>query len=177
MNAGSPGADAAGLTGAGALVLAIETSCDDTSVAVLAGGRTLRSHLIAAQDIHRLYGGVVPELASRAHLELLPPMVARALAEAGVGSGDLTGVAVTNAPGLVGSLVVGVAFAKAYGPRKLVMYPVRADLYLGMADSTAARRTLGEAIAFADSLPPGQRSESTLASLKKKLAGISPGGP
>ena len=69
------------------------------------------------------------------------------------------------------------AFAKAYGPRKLVMYPVRADLYLGMADSTAARRTLGEAIAFADSLPPGQRSESTLASLKKKLAGISPGGP
>ena len=100
--------------GAGALVLAIETSCDDTSVAVLERGTTLRSHLIAAQDVHRLYGGVVPELASRAHLELLPPMVERALADAGITARDLTGIAVTHAPGLVGSLVVGVAFAKAY---------------------------------------------------------------
>jgi len=96
------------------LTLAIETSCDDTSVAVLEGGARLRSHLIAAQDVHQLYGGVVPELASRAHLELLPPMVERALADAGVRPADLTGIAVTNAPGLVGSLVVGVAFAKAY---------------------------------------------------------------
>jgi len=100
--------------GAGSLVLAIETSCDDTSVAVLERGVTLRSHLIAAQDVHRLYGGVVPELASRAHLELLPPLVEKALAEAQVKPLELTGVAVTNAPGLVGSLVVGVAFAKAY---------------------------------------------------------------
>lgn len=100
--------------GAGALVLAIETSCDDTSVAVLERGVRLRSHLIAAQDVHRLYGGVVPELASRAHLELLPPMVERALADAGVAPSELTGVAVTHAPGLVGSLVVGVAFAKAW---------------------------------------------------------------
>jgi N6-L-threonylcarbamoyladenine synthase len=97
------------------LVLGIETSCDDTSVAVLEDGRTLRSHLIAAQDVHRLYGGVVPELASRAHLELLPPLVERALAEAEVAAHDLTGIAVTRAPGLVGSLVVGVAFARAYG--------------------------------------------------------------
>ena len=113
----SPAAGAgehASVAGAGALVLAIETSCDDTSVAVLEGGTRLRSHLIAAQDIHRLYGGVVPELASRAHLELLPPMVTRALAEAEVGAGELTGIAVTHAPGLVGSLVVGIAFAKAY---------------------------------------------------------------
>lgn len=101
--------------GTAGLVLGIETSCDDTSVAVLEAGRTLRSHLIAAQDVHRLYGGVVPELASRAHLELLPGLVERALAEAGVGAGDLTGIAVTRAPGLVGSLVVGVAFAKALG--------------------------------------------------------------
>ena len=100
--------------GAGSMVLAIETSCDDTSVAVLERGVTLRSHLIAAQDVHRLYGGVVPELASRAHLELLPPLVEKALAEAQVKPLELTGVAVTNAPGLVGSLVVGVAFAKAY---------------------------------------------------------------
>jgi N6-L-threonylcarbamoyladenine synthase len=108
-----PGAGV-GVSGAGALVLAIETSCDDTSVAVLERGVTLRSHLIAAQDVHRLYGGVVPELASRAHLELLPPMVERALADAGIGGDQLTGIAVTHAPGLVGSLVVGVAFAKAY---------------------------------------------------------------
>ncbi|MCE9626671.1 MAG: tRNA (adenosine(37)-N6)-threonylcarbamoyltransferase complex transferase subunit TsaD, partial [Candidatus Eisenbacteria bacterium] len=100
--------------GAGELILAIESSCDDTSVAVLERGVTLRSHLIAGQDIHKLYGGVVPELASRAHLELLPPMVEKALAEANVSPRELTGIAVTNAPGLVGSLVVGVAFAKAY---------------------------------------------------------------
>ncbi len=96
------------------LVLGIETSCDDTSVAVLEDARTLRAHLIAAQDVHRLYGGIVPELASRAHLELLPPMVERALAEAGAKPEQLTAIAVTHAPGLVGSLVVGVAFAKAY---------------------------------------------------------------
>ena len=100
---------------AGRLVLGIETSCDDTSVAVLEDGRALRAHLIAAQDVHRLYGGVVPELASRAHLELLPRLVARGLSEAQVAPGELTGIAVTRAPGLVGSLVVGVAFARAYG--------------------------------------------------------------
>ena len=97
------------------LVLAIESSCDDSSVAVLEDGRRLRAHLIAAQDLHQLYGGVVPELAARAHLELLPRMVARAIQEAEVSPHDLTGVAVTHAPGLVGSLVVGVALAKAYG--------------------------------------------------------------
>jgi N6-L-threonylcarbamoyladenine synthase len=96
------------------LVLGIETSCDDTSVAVLERGERLRAHLIAAQDVHRLYGGVVPELASRAHLEHLPGLVARALDEAGVSPRELTGIAVTHAPGLIGSLVVGVAFAKAY---------------------------------------------------------------
>jgi N6-L-threonylcarbamoyladenine synthase len=97
------------------LVLGIETSCDDTSVAVLDRGRRLRAHLIAAQDVHRLYGGVVPELASRAHLALLPKLVADALDEAQVQPRDLTAIAVTNAPGLVGSLVVGVAWARAYG--------------------------------------------------------------
>jgi len=106
--------DPAPVGGAGRRVLAIETSCDDTSVAVLEDGVNLRSHLIAAQDVHRLYGGVVPELASRAHLELLPPMVERALGDAGLRADELTGVAVTHAPGLVGSLVVGVAFAKAW---------------------------------------------------------------
>jgi N6-L-threonylcarbamoyladenine synthase len=78
-------------------------------------GMQLESHIIAAQDIHKLYGGIVPELASRAHLELLPDMVPRALEEAGVEPADLTAIAVSHVPGLVGSLVVGVAFAKAYG--------------------------------------------------------------
>ena len=98
----------------GRWVLGIESSCDDTSVAVLEDGRRLRSHLIAAQDLHRLYGGVVPELAARAHLELLPTLVRRALEEAELEPRRLSGVAVTRAPGLVGSLVVGVAFARAY---------------------------------------------------------------
>jgi N6-L-threonylcarbamoyladenine synthase len=97
------------------LVLGIESSCDDSSVAVLEDGRTLRAHLIAAQDLHQLYGGVVPELAARAHLELLPRLIERALAEASITARDLTAIAVTHAPGLVGSLVVGVALAKAYG--------------------------------------------------------------
>jgi N6-L-threonylcarbamoyladenine synthase len=97
------------------LVLGIESSCDDSSVAVLEDGRTLRAHLIAAQDLHQLYGGVVPELAARAHLELLPRLVERALAESAIAARDLTAIAVTHAPGLVGSLVVGVALAKAYG--------------------------------------------------------------
>ena len=104
-----PGPDAA------RLVLGIETSCDDCSVAVLEDGARLRAHLIAAQDVHRIYGGIVPELASRAHLELLPRMVREALTEAGVEPDALTAIAVTRAPGLVGSLVVGVAFARAYG--------------------------------------------------------------
>jgi len=102
------------MTGAARLVLGIETSCDDTSVAVLEQGSILRAHRIAAQD-HRLYGGMVPGLASRAHLELLPRLVERVLHEARVGPRELAAIAVTRAPGLVGSLVVGVAFAKAYG--------------------------------------------------------------
>src|SRR4029077_16814331 len=85
------------------LVLGIETSCDDTSVAVLEDGRRLRSHLIAGQDVHRLYGGVVPERASRAHLELLPKLVSAALEEADAAPGELTAIAVTRAPALVGS--------------------------------------------------------------------------
>ncbi|HTO89919.1 MAG TPA: tRNA (adenosine(37)-N6)-threonylcarbamoyltransferase complex transferase subunit TsaD [Candidatus Sulfotelmatobacter sp.] len=97
------------------LVLGIESSCDDSSVAVLEDGHTLRAHLIASQDVHRLYGGVVPELAARAHLEYLPRLVRQALEEARLDATEITGIAVTRAPGLVGSLVVGVAFAKALG--------------------------------------------------------------
>ncbi len=96
------------------LVLGIESSCDETAAAVLADG-ALRSNVVESQDpIHARYGGVVPELASRRHLEVVLPVVARALDDAGVGLGDLDGIAVTHGPGLVGSLLVGLSVAKAF---------------------------------------------------------------
>jgi len=96
------------------LVLGIETSCDETAVAVVDDGVTIRSNVVGAQlDLHRPYGGVVPEIAARAHLDLLVPTLDRALQEAGAGYGDLGGVAVTIGPGLAGALLVGVAAAKS----------------------------------------------------------------
>jgi N6-L-threonylcarbamoyladenine synthase len=95
------------------LVLGIETSCDDTAAAVIQDGRHALSSIIASQLVHHEFGGVVPELASRAHLDLLGPVVDRALAEARVTLEDLDAIAVTRGPGLLGSLVVGVAYAKA----------------------------------------------------------------
>src|SRR5437867_5461919 len=97
-------------------VLGIETSCDETSAAVLSGrgdSATLESLVILSQDVHRVFGGVVPEIASRAHLTAIVPVVERALADAGVTRGAVGGVAVTTGPGLVGALLVGVSFAKA----------------------------------------------------------------
>jgi N6-L-threonylcarbamoyladenine synthase len=96
------------------IVLGIETSCDETAAAVLDGGRKILSSVVASQDgVHGPYGGVVPELASRQHVEVVLPVIRRALAEAGVGLGDLGGLAVTQGPGLVGSLLVGCSVAKA----------------------------------------------------------------
>ena len=95
------------------VVLGIESSCDDTAAAVVAGGR-LRSTVISSQHVHTEFGGVVPELASRAHQRLIIPIVERALGEAGVAKTDLDAVAVTYGPGLAGSLLVGLSFAKAY---------------------------------------------------------------
>ena len=98
------------------LILGIETSCDETSAAVLTGGGAasqLASLVILSQDVHRVFGGVVPELASRAHLTSIVPVAERALADAGASLGDIDAVAVTNGPGLVGALLVGVAFGKA----------------------------------------------------------------
>ncbi len=98
----------------GELILGIETSCDETAASVVAGGSTVLSSVVSSQvDLHARYGGVVPEIASRAHVELLTPVVAQALVEAGVTSDDLTAVAATHGPGLVGSLLVGVSAAKA----------------------------------------------------------------
>jgi N6-L-threonylcarbamoyladenine synthase len=95
-------------------VLGIETSCDETAVAVVEDGFSLRSNLIASQvDLHRRFGGVVPEVASRAHVEALNPLLDQLLSETGLRFGDIEGVAVTRGPGLVGALIVGLASAKA----------------------------------------------------------------
>jgi N6-L-threonylcarbamoyladenine synthase len=95
-------------------ILGIETSCDETAAAVVAGARTVMSSVVSSQiDLHARYGGVVPEIASRAHLELMMPVVAEALLEARVDPGDLGAVGATYGPGLIGSLLIGVSAAKA----------------------------------------------------------------
>lgn len=96
-----------------ALMLGIETSCDETSAAVVVDGRDVRSNLIATQfDLHAKYGGVVPEIASRAHIECLDAIIAEAMERAGVSSCGIDAIAVTKGPGLIGSLLVGVTAAK-----------------------------------------------------------------
>lgn len=98
----------------GRLVLGIESSCDETAAAVLADGRRVLSSVVASQvKDHAPFGGVVPELASRRHLENAAPVVRAALQEAGVGLADLSGIAVTQGPGLIGALLVGLNLAKA----------------------------------------------------------------
>ncbi|MDR0537369.1 MAG: tRNA (adenosine(37)-N6)-threonylcarbamoyltransferase complex transferase subunit TsaD [Tannerellaceae bacterium] len=93
------------------IILGIESSCDDTSAAVLRDD-VLLSNVIAGQAVHEAYGGVVPELASRAHQQNIVPVVSEALRQAGIGGGELDAVAFTRGPGLLGSLLVGVSFAK-----------------------------------------------------------------
>lgn len=96
------------------LILGIDTSCDDTSASVVANGITILSNSISNQsEIHRKYGGIVPELASRRHIEMIWPVVDEALKTAGIQWKDLSGIAVCYGPGLIGSLLVGCSFAKA----------------------------------------------------------------
>lgn len=96
------------------LMLGIESSCDETAAAVVRNGREVLSNIISSQiDIHKLYGGVVPEIASRKHIEIINQVITEALQAAGVELTDIDGVAVTYGPGLVGTLLVGVAAAKA----------------------------------------------------------------
>jgi N6-L-threonylcarbamoyladenine synthase len=96
------------------IVLGLETSCDETAAAVVDDHRRVRAHrLLSQHDAHRPYGGVVPEIAARAHLDHLDGLVAGTLADAGVGLGDLDGVAATGGPGLIGGVIVGVMTAKA----------------------------------------------------------------
>ncbi len=121
------------------LILGIETSCDETAAAVVADGRRVLSNAIASQhDLHARYAGVVPELASRAHVEKILPIVRLALEEAGIGLGMIDAVAVGNRPGLIGSLVVGVAAGKALawslGKPLVGVDHVHAHLYSGMLE-------------------------------------------
>ncbi|CAN0603107.1 unnamed protein product, partial [Ectocarpus sp. 12 AP-2014] len=93
-------------------ILAIESSCDDTSAAVLMNDKVL-SNVVATQAIHKEYGGVVPELASRAHQQNIVPVVHQALAKANIDKKQLSAIAFTRGPGLMGSLLVGTSFAKS----------------------------------------------------------------
>lgn len=96
------------------LVLGIESSCDETAAAVVKNGEKILSNIIASQiDVHSKYGGVVPEIASRKHMEAVVPVILQALTDAGAGLHDIDGIAVTRGPGLVGSLLVGLSLAKA----------------------------------------------------------------
>jgi N6-L-threonylcarbamoyladenine synthase len=94
-------------------ILAIESSCDETSASIIVNGKVL-NNIVATQSVHEKYGGVVPELASRAHQENLIPVVHEALSTAGISKKELAAIAVTRGPGLMGSLLVGVSFAKAF---------------------------------------------------------------
>jgi len=95
-------------------VLGIETSCDETAASVLAADGTVLSNIISSQHaVHRRFGGVVPELASRAHIESIEGVSSEAVQQSGLAWSDLTGIAVTQGPGLAGALLVGVSYAKA----------------------------------------------------------------
>ena len=95
------------------LILGLETSCDETAAAVLRGEDELLGHVILSQDVHEVYGGVVPELAARAHVQRIDDVVDQALSEAACGLTDLDAIGVTTGPGLIGALLVGVSWAKA----------------------------------------------------------------
>jgi len=96
------------------LVLGVESSCDETATAVVRDGQVIASVVASQVDVHRRWGGVVPELASRAHLEAFPVVLEEALAGAGVAPGEIEGIAVTRGPGLAGALLVGLVTAKAF---------------------------------------------------------------
>lgn len=127
------------------LVLGIESSCDDTAAAVVEDGLVVRSSVVSSQDsIHKRYGGIVPELASRRHIEAIIPVVDEALKLAGAGLKDINGIAVTQGPGLVGSILVGLSFAKAIsyvtgipftGVNHIAAHPIAAFLKDAVDDS------------------------------------------
>lgn len=124
------------------LVLGVETSCDETSAAVLRGTSRLLGHVIVSQDAHRVWGGVVPEIAARAHLRVTDQAVETALREAGVRLADIDVVGVTAGPGLIGALLVGVAWAKgaawALGMPLVGVHHMEAHLFAASLDDARA---------------------------------------
>ena len=126
------------------MILGIETSCDETAAALVTDDGTVLAGVVATQaELHAQYGGVVPEIASRRHLELVAPVVRQALAEAGATLDDVRAVAVTQGPGLIGALLVGVAAAKALAwARRLPLVPV--DHLLGHVASLYLRPAAAE---------------------------------
>ena len=120
-------------------VLGIETSCDECSVAIVRDGKEILSNEVATQiDIHRPYQGVVPEIASRLHTEWISPVVTASIQKAGVSLKEIDAVAVTNRPGLLGSLLVGVNFAKAFAATLQIPFigidHIRAHLYASQVE-------------------------------------------
>jgi N6-L-threonylcarbamoyladenine synthase len=133
-------------------ILGIETSCDETAAAVVEDGRRILSSVVSSQiELHAPYGGVVPEVASRAHVELVNPVVADAMGEAGVELGDLDAVAATYGPGLAGALLVGVSAAKAIALVAGVPYVqvnhLEAHLYAGWLEDPELRAPLAVLLA------------------------------
>src|SRR6266478_7174351 len=114
------------MSGRGSVILGIETSCDETAAALVTQDGAIKASVVASQeDLHARYGGVVPEVASRRHLELVSPVIREALAQADATLDDVDRVAVTQGPGLIGALLVGLAAAKALAwSRRLPLVPV-----------------------------------------------------
>src|SRR5438876_9740916 len=114
------------MSGRGTVILGLETSCDETAAALVTADGRIEANVVASQaDLHARYGGVVPEVASRRHLELVSPVIREALAKAGAGLDDVECVAVTQGPGLIGALLVGLQTAKAIAwSRRLPLVPV-----------------------------------------------------
>lgn len=124
------------------LILALESSCDETSAAVLRGERELLGHLILSQDVHRIYGGVVPELAARAHISVITDVVDGTLREAGVGIEEIDLFAATAGPGLIGALLIGLTWAKAAayaaGKPLIPVHHMEAHLFAANLEDPAA---------------------------------------
>jgi hypothetical protein len=121
------------------VILAIETSCDETAASIVMGGNDILSSVVSTQiDLHAQYGGVVPEIAGRAHLDLLNPVIAQAIAEAGISETRINAVAATHGPGLIGALLIGVSAAKALAYTWDVPYigvnHLEAHLYAGLLE-------------------------------------------
>jgi N6-L-threonylcarbamoyladenine synthase len=130
------------------LILGIESSCDETAAAIVAGGHEILSSVVASQiDIHGKYGGVVPELASREHLRQIVPVVREALAQSGVEARDVDAIAVTQGPGLIGSLLVGVTYAKtlalSLGKPLIAVNHLEGHVHAVLLEAQAAGRQTG----------------------------------